>query len=179
MNLSWTYLLTLYCFFEKGISRISSVLQKLSMKPYQSNQVPIFESWYRHIEQSMTLTDIHVCKIATFSSAKTGERNLVIGHFVIYFGEFGLFFDKVNCTVVKDKASVFLESMCSPLKSMRRWLPVYEWYRQTDCQLSLCRSPPLSLSMLHKIRSQGKNLIHFPQKYQVFLTDFLMQIIRI
>ena len=65
------------------------------------------ESWYVHIERD---PGGHPClQNCHLLTAKTGQQNVVIRHFVIYFGKFGLFFEKLFWTVVKDKASVFLK----------------------------------------------------------------------
>ena len=80
------------------------------------------ESWYVHIERD---PGGHPClQNCHLLTAKTGQQNVVIRHFVIYFGKFGLFLEKVFCTVVKDKASVF---QCASFKSLGQRLPVDEW----------------------------------------------------
>ena len=60
---------------------------------------------------------------------KNRHRNVVIGHFLIFFGKFGLSFDEVFCTAVEDKGLRVseVEQICVSSFSSRWELPVDEW----------------------------------------------------
>ena len=54
------------------IFRISTALKEGGMKANLSRQ-----NWYGHIEQTVTLADVRVCKIATFQQQKRANEMLL------------------------------------------------------------------------------------------------------
>ena len=105
------------------------------------------ESWYVHIERD---PGGHPClQNCHLLTAKTGQQNVVIRHFVIYFGKFGLFFEKLFWTVVKDKASVFLKLSQSVLPSS----PCDSGFRWMNDRVRLTCQPTLSSPPLSKLQN--------------------------